>query len=1114
MASPEKNSSFASLREKILSQNGKEYWRSIEEHADTPEFKEFISQEYPHEIEEWDNSLSRRNFVKVMGASLALAGLSGCVIQPPEKVIAPVRTQEDYLPGKPKFFATAMSLSGVATGLLAKSFEGRPVKVEGNPEHPGSRGATDIYTQASILGMYDPDRSQEVTYRGAPKAWENFVSEFRAAIELNRVDGGAGVRFLTETVTSPTLIDQFNKIKTELPNSKWVQYEPVNSDNAMAGAKLAFGSAVQTIYKFEKADRILSLDADIFSGFNVAYIKDFARGRAFSEEKKQINRLYSIETSVSLTGAKADHRIAVKPSQMAEIAKAVATAVGVGGAISTYTENAAWIAAMAKDLNEHKGESLVVAGNNQSPIVHAIAHALNAALGNVGQTVVYSDPLSPGTENLQIDQFRELIADIDGGRVKMLVILGGNPVYNSPADLKLTQARLQTIAKSGMAVHLGQHFDETAEQCAWHVAEKHYLEGWSDARAYDGTATIVQPLIAPLYDGKNAHEVVQLFMKEGFDKKDYDIVKEYWQKQTITPAAAVVPTKTEEKVEPKAEAKTETQVEPKAAAKVVSPAEVAKKELPKANPTAAITTPVAAPALSAPKTFDDHWRKAIHDGVIPNTASPVKTVVASPSFLSQPETRSTGTGAIEITILPDPCVYDGRFANNGWLQELPNPLNKITWDNVGLISPRTAERLGINRGNDSEEFVGGAQGTAFVNTKGGNQFSDLVKIKYQGAEIEKGVPMWIAPGQPDDVITLHMGYGRTRAGKVGTGLGYNVFNVRRSDAMDSGFGEITNLKEQATVASTQIHFNMEGRDLLRSWDVNHFAEEVREGEQEDFYDKSMYPREPFQTLYNENTKWGMSIDLNSCVGCNACVLACQAENNIPVVGKEQINRSREMHWLRIDAYYGGGDISNPDGPYFQPVLCMQCEQAPCEVVCPVHATVHSAEGLNDMVYNRCVGTRYCSNNCPYKVRRFNFLLYQDWNTPQYKLMRNPEVTIRSRGVMEKCTYCTQKIAAARIEAQKDGARKIRDGEVVTACQSACPTEAIIFGDMGDPTSAVAKAKKDERDYTLLNELNTQPRTTYLAGLKNQNKEMPDYKAPVFKTHAAPKGEKKAGGEGH
>ncbi|MEO7659183.1 MAG: TAT-variant-translocated molybdopterin oxidoreductase, partial [Pyrinomonadaceae bacterium] len=416
MASPESKKTFASLRDMIVSQNGKEYWRSIEEHADTPEFKEFISEEYPHEIEEWDNSLSRRNFVKVMGASLALAGLSGCVIQPPESIVPYVRNQDGMLPGKANFFATSMSVGGVATGLLAKSYEGRPVKIEGNPDHPGSRGATDIFAQASILGMYDPDRSQEVTYRGTPKTWEAFVGELRSAVEENRADGGAGVRFLTETVTSPTLIDQFSKIKTELPNSKWFQYEPVNRDNALAGAKLAFGTPVQTIYKFDKADRILSLDADIFSGFNVAYIKDFAMGRVFSEEHKEINRLYSIETTISLTGAKADHRIAVKPSQMADIAKAVAKALGVAGAESAYADNGTWISAMAADLLAHKGKSLIVVGDNQPPVVHALAHAMNATLGSVGETVVYSDPMSPGTEKPQIEQLRELVADIDGGR--------------------------------------------------------------------------------------------------------------------------------------------------------------------------------------------------------------------------------------------------------------------------------------------------------------------------------------------------------------------------------------------------------------------------------------------------------------------------------------------------------------------------------------------------------------------------------------------------------------------------------------------------------------------------------------------------------------------------
>ena len=1090
MPSPEQKQNFALLRDRILAKEGKEYWRSVEEFVDAPEFAEFVSREYPHEVEEWDDSLSRRKFVKVMGASLALAGLAGCVIQPNEQIVPYVKSPEGQLPGKPNFYATAMSLGGVAVGLLAKQYEGRPVKVEGNPDHPGSQGATDVLAQASILGMYDPDRSQEVTYRGGPKSWETFMSEVRAAIEENRKDGGAGVRFLTETVTSPTLIDQFTKLKADLPNAKWVQYEPVNKDNAMAGAKLAFGSPVQTIYKFDKAERILSLDADIFSSFNVGYIKDFSKGRNYSEEHREINRLYCVETTISITGAKADHRLAVKPSQMPEIAKAIAKAVGIGGATSTYTENAAWIAAMAKDLVEHKGRSLVVVGDNQPPVVHAIAHAINGTLGNAGQTVMYAEPFSPNSEKTQLDQLRELIAEIDAGQVKMLVVLDGNPVYNTPSDLRLNVERMNKVA---VRVHLGLYSDETAELCQWHVHGKHYLESWSDGRAYDGTATICQPLILPLYDGKNAHEIVQMFFKENFDKKDYDIVKAYWSTQaglTARPAAAAATAGNTAHA-----ANTATSASNTASAKTA----------PAAN------TPAPAAPASAASSVEDSWRRAIHNGVIPNTAATPKSVTANAAFLSQPQPARPPGAELEISILPDPCVYDGRFTNNGWLQELPNPLNKVTWDNVALVSPRTAKRLKINTGNDPKEFSGGGRGTSFINTRGTNMNSDLVNLTYQGGKIEKPVPMWISPGQPDDVITIFMGYGRTRAGRIGTGLGYNAFDVRRSDAMDSGFGSIASTGAFANIVSTQIHFNMEGRDLLRVWDLEEFEKDPMMGHQHDEYDKTMYPREQHEAVYEKNHKWGMTIDINSCVGCNACVLACQSENNIPVVGKEQVERHRMMHWLRVDAYYTG-ELENAEGPAFQPVLCQQCEQAPCEVVCPVHATVHSAEGLNDMVYNRCVGTRYCSNNCPYKVRRFNFMLYQDWDTPQYKLMRNPEVTIRSRGVMEKCTYCTQRISQARIEAEKD-ARPIRDGEIVTACQAVCPTDAITFGDMHDKESAVAKTKSDHRNYNLLNELNTQPRTTYLAGLKNQNREMPDYKPHVYKGEGSEEAPK-PGGERH
>jgi len=1090
------------MREKILAQNGKEYWRSIDELAETPEFGEFVKREYPLHTEDWNSSFSRRSFVKLMGGTLALAGLSGCVIQPPEKIVPRVRDQEDDLPGKSLFFATAMTLGGIATGLLAESYEGRPIKLEGNPDHPGSLGATDVLAQAELLEMYDPDRSQNVTLRGTQNTWENFMRALRASVEENRADGGAGIRFLSETVTSPTLQAQMRQIATELPGSRWYQYEPVNADNAMAGARLAFGSPVNTVYKFDLADRVLTLDKDIFSDFNVRYKKDYAKRKNFSEENKQISRLYAVESTMTLTGAKADHRLAVKPSQVAEAAKAIAAAIGVGGATASYRENAQWIAGVAKDLSAHKGRSIVIAGDNQPPFVHALAHAMNAALGNVGQTVVYTEPLSPNAERTQAEQLRDLIADIDAGRVKALVMLGGNPVYNTPSDLKLNRERMDKVP---LRVHVGSHFDETGELCHWHIPQKHFLESWGDARAFDGTVTIVQPLIEPLYKGRSIYEVVQLFFRENFDKKDYDIVREYWQAQNLAPAARAATVGAATPAAPAASANSINGQLPAGTAQAAP-----------ANSNAANSAPLQRAGGSGPASFEDNWRKAVHDGFVANSAAAPRTVSVNSAFLSQPA-QSAPSGALEIAILPDPCVYDGRFANNGWLQELPNPLNKVTWDNVALISPNTASRMGLNRGNDSEEISGGERPAAFITSKGSNMYSDLATLTYQGAKMQKPVPVWITPGQPDEVVTIFLGGGRTRSGRIGTGIGYNAFDVARSDAMNFGSGELAATGEQTTIASAQIHFSMEGRDILRVWDLNNLENEIAAGKQEDFTEASMFreANKDYQKGYDNHNRWAMSIDLNSCVGCNACVIACQAENNIPVVGKEQVERSREMHWLRIDTYYAGDDVNNPAGPHFQPILCQQCEQAPCEVVCPVTATVHSAEGLNDMVYNRCVGTRYCSNNCPYKVRRFNFMLYQDWDTPQYKLMRNPEVSVRSRGVMEKCTYCTQRIAAARIEAQKDG-RPIADGEVVTACQAVCPTDAIIFGDMNDKNSKVWKMKQDPRTYNLLNELNTQPRTTYLAELKNQNQEMPDYKPHVLpKSHKAEtnEGGKTAGTEG-
>jgi molybdopterin-containing oxidoreductase family iron-sulfur binding subunit len=1119
MAGKDSQTNFARLRDKILAQNGKQYWRSVEEFVDAPEFEEFVKQEYPQHAEEWEDGLSRRHFIKIMGASLALAGLSGCVIQPPEKIVPYVRQPEEIVPGKALYFATAMTLGGIGVGLLAKSNEGRPTKIEGNPEHPGSLGATDVLAQASLLNMYDPDRSQEVMYRGTSSTWQNFMTALRAQIDENRADGGAGVRFLTETVTSPTLVAQMRQLLTELPNARWYQYEPLNKDNATAGAKMAFGSPAHTIYRFENADRILSLNSDFLSSFNVGYVKNYSKKHKVSNENLEMNRLYMVETTLTITGAKADHRLAVKPSQMSEIAKAIAGALGVAGAAGTgLTEHqVSWVNAMARDLQAARGRSIVIAGDNQSPMIHALAHAMNAALGNVGQTVVYTEPFQPNAEILQIDQLRQLITDIDGGAVKMLVVMGGNPVYNTPADLKLNEERMNKIP---LRVHLGHYVDETAALCHWHVSEKNYLESWSDTRAYDGTVTIIQPLVKPLYDGKNAHEFVQMFFRENFDKKDLDIVKEFWQRQGFRTPQALATTAAGGNTQPRPQASPSTSANTSAQANVQTSATPATTgSVGTTSTTTAQANTTAAQNANTTSTtgagnFEDQWRKAIHNGLIPNTFAATKTVSVNPAFLSQTETKPTGGGTLEISIVPDQNVYDGRFTNNGWLQELPRPLTKTTWENIALISPNTAKRLGLNQtGRDYDKMTGAGQGTSFVNTYGGNLYSDLAKLTYQGAEISKPVPVWIAPGQPDDTVTIFLGYGRTRAGRVGNGLGYNAYEVMRSDAMNYGMGELNGIGTQTQIASTQTHFSMEGRDILRVYNREEFEKHPNAGKQHDEYGQSMYPR--FD--YSDNNspwrhKWGMTIDLNSCVGCNACVVACQSENNIPVVGKEQVGRSREMHWMRIDAYYSGDDINQPDGPHFQPVLCQQCEQAPCEVVCPVHATVHSAEGLNDMVYNRCVGTRYCSNNCPYKVRRFNFLLYQDWDTPQYKLMRNPEVTVRSRGVMEKCTYCTQRVALARIEAEKDG-RRVHDGEATTACQTVCPADAIVFGDLNDPESHVSKLKHDNRNYILLNELNTQPRTTYLAALKNQNPEMPDYiKRDMKETHQEETKDAQTGGE--
>jgi MoCo/4Fe-4S cofactor protein with predicted Tat translocation signal len=1080
MTDSDRHINFKLMRDHILAtqegkngQAGKKYWRSLEELADSPAFQEFVAREYPQHAEEWHDPIERRTFIKLMGASLALAGLSGCVFQPPEKIVPYVKQPEEEVPGQALFFATAAPLFGAATPVLVRSNEGRPTKIEGNPDHPNNRpgdfpvddplrdprgsSATDIFTQASILSLYDPDRSQTLTYREDIRTWTSFVGEMRSALDEQRPKQGAGIRFLTEPVTSPTLGAQMKEVLAALPQAKWHQYEPANRDNARAGAVMALGQPVNTTYRFDLAQRILSLDCDFLSCLpgSLRYARDFMSRRRVTESSKEMNRLYVIETTPSNTGAIADHEWTVKPSEMEGIAKALAT-----GAIpqsNTPAENStiSWIEPIVRDLQQHQGASIVIVGDNQPPVIHAVAHAMNNALGNVGKTVFYSDPLEVNSVD-QRQSLQDLVNDLDAGRVELLVIIGGNPVYNSPVDLKLDFERLK---KAKIRVALSQYKDETSELCHWHVPEAHYLEAWGDARSYDGTVTILQPLIEPLYDGKTAHEMLAVF-SEHYDRKPYEIVRTYWQ----TARTGAGGTQQEQ-----AGAGSQGQM-------------------------AGAGTPAGGQqqnkfALAPSADFESWWRQSVHDGFIPNTALPVKTLAVKSDWANQPQATSAATpvaGTFEVVFRTDPSIYDGRFSNNGWLQELPRPLTKVTWDNVALVSPNSAYAIAGVRDN------GGS-------VKGREHYVPKVDlVDQQGRTVR--VPLWIMPGQPDGVLTIHLGYGRWLAGRVGSSpdeaVGFDAYKIRTSyEPWFTNGIQARKTTEQQLLATTQLHFNLEDpnfskeeRDIVRSETLEDFLQGNKH--EEEHPHPTLYPKYPYDNQADNapNYAWGMAIDLNNCVGCNACTIACQSENNIPIVGKKEVVRSREMHWIRVDTYFRGFDPNHPEGTNFMPVPCMHCENAPCEPVCPVHATVHSAEGLNDMVYNRCVGTKYCSNNCPYKVRRFNFFLYQDWDTPTYQLMRNPDVSVRSRGVMEKCTYCVQRIQSAKIQSEIEG-RRVTDGEIVTACQAVCPTEAIVFGDINDPNSRVSKIKANERNYSLLEELNTKPRTTYLTQLKNPNPEI-------------------------
>jgi molybdopterin-containing oxidoreductase family iron-sulfur binding subunit len=996
----------------------KHLWRSLDELADTPEFRDYLHREFPSNASEWLDPVGRRDFLKLMSASMALAGVTGCTVQPQELIVPYVRQPEEEIPGKPLFFATAITQGGVGSGLLVESHEGRPTKIEGNPDHPASHGATDLFAQGSILTLYDPDRSQTILQFGEIRPWSAVIATVRGGLSAQAASKGAGLRILTETVASPTLAAQIQQILASHPAAKWIQWEPVNRDNARAGARAAFGRYVEPLYDLTQADVILSLDADFLASdgaLNLHYMRQFASRRRVEENADNLNRLYVVESNHTVTGGRADNRLPLKSSYIEGFARAVAAASGVAGITGTAPSGSeAFVDAVAKDLAAHRGRAVVIAGDSMPPSVHAIAHAINSGLG-APVTYLPTPEIVPTEQHAAL---RELVTDINAGQVQMLLIIGeSNPVFSAPADFDFKNA----IKKVPLRIHSGLFFDETAAECQWHIPASHYLEAWSDARTIDGTVSIVQPLIQPLYGGKSAHEVVAT-LSDRPERNGYDIVREYWSAFAASGSAAATSGRS--------------------------------------GATGSPAVPAAPAAPPAAAEFEKAWRKWLHDGVIAGTAA---TAGAAPiaADVATRITASTPIDGLEINFRRDPTIYDGRYANNGWLQELPKPMSKLTWDNAALIAPATAEARELRNG-------------------------DMITIAHEGRSLD--IPVWLVPGHARDAITVTVGYGRTRAGILGNEAGFDAYALRGSTNPYFGAAELTPADDTHDLVGTQDHWAIEDKNtgIVRSATLDEFKKNpavIKEMEHLKL-DKRI---SLYKDVEYRGQQWGMAIDMNTCTGCSACVIACVAENNIPVVGKAQVQRNREMHWLRIDRYFAG----NADSPdtYYQPMPCQQCENAPCEVVCPVAATVHSAEGLNDMVYNRCVGTRYCSNNCPWKVRRFNFLLFQDWNTPQFKMQRNPDVTVRSRGIMEKCTYCVQRINAARIQAKRED-RAIRDGEILTACQAVCPTEAIVFGDINDPNSRVAKLKASPRNYTTLEDLNTRPRTTYLAAVKNPNPALP------------------------
>jgi molybdopterin-containing oxidoreductase family iron-sulfur binding subunit len=971
-----------------------------------------------------EGGIDRRRFLHLMAASMGLAGVAGC--RRPELKVLPYTTPpEGVVPGLPNFYATAMPRAGTAFPVLVESHEGRPTKIEGNPRHPDSGGASDAQAQASVLDLYDPDRSATVLEKGRPSSWQGYDSFAARHFTAAREQKGNGLHVLSEDIASPSVDLLREHLHRVMPEARWHVFEPVSPASSRAGVHLAYGEPAIPRYEFDLARVILALDCDFLGREEdgVRHLRGFARSRLVDEAGARMNRLYVVESQYTLTGGAADHRLRLAASHVIDYALALARelllfdpVVPPPGSPKSLLRQALvafkpsvavdrrWIHEAAADLQAHRGKGVIIAGRRQPALVHALVQLLNAHLANLGKTIeLRKRPASPEAGTLD-----DLASDISSGRVKTLAILGGNPAYNAPADLEFPalMKRVETT------IRLGLHADETSVDATWHLPAAHYLESWGDGRSGDGTMVATQPLIEPLFGGRTVLEVVAQLA--GFETtKPYEIVRRAFRK-----------------VSGVAEAR-----------------------------------------------FEAAWRQFLHEGLVADSAYPVITpapqwtAVADAVAAAKPGAGPLSAGNLELVFDRDTKVDDGRFANNGWLQEVPDPITKLAWDNAAIISPRTARELGVASG-------------------------DVVRLELSGRSLEAAA--LVVPGQADHSVALALGYGRAASGRVGRGVGFDAYRLRTTAAPEIALGlKVSPAGRQYSLATTAEHFTMEGRDIVRELTLA-----AATGSESPWRHAEEHPNIQTAPELTGEQQWGMAIDLNTCVGCNACVVACQSENNIPIVGKDEVIVGREMHWIRIDRYFSGGE--DDPGLIHQPVACVHCENAPCEVVCPVNATVHSDEGINEMVYSRCIGTRYCLNNCPYKVRRFNFFNYNErpldqlWFGPlapegmaeTLKMQKNPDVSVRMRGVMEKCTYCVQRIARARIgvrvAAGNSGPAPIPDGTIIPACAQACPAQAIVFGDVADPASKVSQLKRQSRNYQLLEELNTRPRTSYLARLRNPN----------------------------